>query len=221
MSSPWQEQKQAVLTTSQEMSRKSLVVGRAGNVSMRLGDGELMAITPSRKYYDELQAEDIQVVDFDGEPIEGDQVPSVETLMHAASYRARPDIKAFVHTHSLYASVLAVGHLELPPLIDELVASVGGEVKVTQYAFPSTEELAANVAAGLAERNAILLANHGLVGVGETLREALNTCEVVEHAAHIYVMARALDQVNLLPSDIIDLEKQLYRMARLKDEPNH
>ena len=221
MTSRWQQEKEAVLATGRDMARKGLVVGSSGNVSMRLGEGqELLAITPSGKYYDELQADDIQVIDFEGEPVEGDLLPSVETLMHVAAYRARPDVGAFVHTHSVYASVLAVARLELPPVIDEIVASVGGEVRVAEYAFPSTEELADNVAAALDERNAALLANHGLVGVGKDLREALVVCEMVERAAHIYLMARALDRVNLLPDEVVAIEQDLFRMTHLTEAPN-
>ena len=215
MASQWQGEKEAVLRTSQEMARKGLVVGMAGNVSTRLGDRELLAITPSRKYYDDLEVDDIQVIDFEAEPVEGDQVPSVETLMHVAAYRARPDIRGFVHAHSLYASVLAVARLELPPLVDELVTSVGGEVKVADYAFPSTEELAENVAGALHERNAVLLANHGVVAVGADLREALTVCELVERVAHIYVMAKAIGRVSLLPDEVVAVEEELYRMAHL------
>ena len=212
MTSKYQAEKEAVLGTSIEMARKGLVVGSAGNVSMRLG-ANLLAITPSRKQYDSLTAEDIQIIDFEGEPIEGELVPSVETMMHVYAYRARPDINAVVHTHSVFASALAVAHMPLPPILDELIASIGGEVRVTDYAFPSTEELAQHAAAALAERNAALLANHGAVGIGATLQDALAVCELVEHAAHIYVLARSLGHVHPLPPDIVALEQDLWRMA--------
>lgn len=214
MASKWQVQKEAVLRTALEMSHKGLVGGTAGNVSMRLDPNlDLLAITPSRLHYEDLTAGDIQVIDFEGEPIEGDLIPSVETLMHVAIYRARPGIGAVVHTHSVYASALAVAHLDLPPIVDELVALVGGEVKVTAYAFPSTEELAQNAAAALSERNAALLANHGVVGVGATLRDALTVCELVERAAKIYLLARSVGKAHQLPDEIVALEKDLFRMA--------
>lgn len=217
MPSRWLQEKQAVLETSREMARKGLVVGSAGNVSMRLERRELVAITPSRKAYSDLAVDDIQIIDFEAEPIEGDQVPSVETLMHLATYRARPDAGAFIHTHSVYASVLAVAHLELPPVVDELVASVGGEVRVTEYAFPSTEDLADRVSTALRDRNAVLLANHGVAGIGATLQSALTVCELVERAAQIYVTARSLGLAYPLPDHIISLEKDLFRMMHLDE----
>jgi L-fuculose-phosphate aldolase len=218
MDTGWEKEREAVAEASREMARKGLVAGSAGNVSMRVGEG-LLAITPSRKRYDQLTAHQIQVIDFDGEPVAGDQVPSVESLMHIAAYRRRADINAVVHTHSLYASVLAVAHLALPPLIDEMVTSIGGEVTVTAYAFPSTEDLANNVSAALAERNAALLANHGVVGVGATLHEALAVCELVERASQVYVLARLLGKVHLLPEEIVATEKELFTMMRLPKSP--
>lgn len=216
MKSRWQAEKEAVLEASQEMARKGLVVGAAGNVSMRLGDAELLAITPRGKNYRRLTVDQVQVIDFEGEPIEGDQPPSVETMMHVAAYRARGDIRAVVHTHSVYASALAVARLPLPPVVDELTIVVGGEVPVTEYAFPSSEELAQRVGAALRERNAVLMANHGVVGVGASPSEALTVCELVERAAHIYVVARAMGRAYPLPEDIVATEQELFRMMHLK-----
>ena len=219
MAGCWQTEKRAVLDASREIAAKGLVVGAAGNVSVRLGGegDELLAITPSRKSYLEMAVDDIQIIDFDADSIEGDQVPSVESMMHIGAYRRRPDVRAVVHTHSVYASVLAVAGLELPPIIDEMVMSIGGEVAVTEYAFPSSEELAENVSEALCERNAVLLANHGVVGVGADLREAITVCELVERAAHVYVLARAIGQVRLLPDDVVATEKELFKMMHLAE----
>ncbi len=213
METRWYKEREAVAEASREMARKGLVSGSSGNVSMRVGE-RLLAITPSRKRYDQLAAEQIQVIDFDGEPVLGDQVPSVESLMHIAAYQKRADVNAVVHTHSLYASVLAVTHLELPPLIDEMVTSIGGEVRVTQYAFPSTEDLAHNAASALRDRNAAILANHGVVGVGVDLHEALAVCELVERASKVFVFAKLIGKVHLLPEEIIATEKELFTMMR-------
>lgn len=216
MTSRWQAEKMAVVEAAQAMARKGLVVGAAGNVSVRLGaDEELLAITPSRTPYDLLDADAIQVIDFEGDPIEGEGIPSIESLMHIAAYRVRPNIGAVVHTHSVYASVLAVAHRELPPVIDEMVTSIGGEVPVAPYAFPSTEELAEGVGKALGHRNAVILANHGMVGVGQDLRSALTNCELVERAAQVYVLASLLGSVNRLPDDVVEAEKEIFTMMHL------
>lgn len=219
MTSKWQAEKEAVLHASVEIARKGLVTGSAGNVSVRVGK-ELLAITPSGKNYGSLTADQIQVIDFDGEPMEGDLVPSVETMLHVFAYRARPDIGAVVHTHSVYASALAVVHMNLPPVLDEVVAYIGGEVRVADYAMSSTEELARNAAVLLGDRNAVLLANHGVVSIGATLRDALVVCELVERAAHVFVLARNLGQVHLLPAEIIKAEQEFFKMSQSKRTAN-
>jgi len=216
MTSRWQKEREAIVAAGREIAAKGLVAGSAGNVSMRLGDAELLAITPRGKRYDAFSAADVQVIDFAAEPVEGDQVPSVESLMHIAAYRARPDARAVVHTHSIYASVLAVAHLSLPPLIDEMVTSLGGEICVAEYAFPSSEELAEHAAKGLVGRNAVLLANHGVVGIGKDLRDAIGVCELVERAAQVYVFAKAIGRVNLLPPDVVESEQELFKMLHFK-----
>ncbi len=222
MADRWLAERQEVLAISQEMARKGLVVGSSGNVSLRInGPEELLAITPSGRHYHDLTNADIQVIDFEAEPVQGDLIPSVETMMHVAAYRARPDIRAFVHTHSVYASALAVAHEPLPPVLDEMVTSIGGEIPVTEYAFASSEELADRVGVALAERNAALMANHGVVGVGKDLRAALTVCELVERAANIYAVARALGRANPLPGDVVSVEQDLFRMMHLDSEDTH
>lgn len=217
MPSIWQAEKQAVVEASRDIARKGLVAGSAGNVSMRLGsDRELLAITASGKDYQAITAEDIQVINFEGDPVEGDRMPSVETMMHVAAYRARPDVQAVIHTHSIYASALAVCRLELPPIMDEMVVLLGGTILVTEYAPPGSDELAERAGAALKEKNAALIANHGVVGVGANLRQALAVCEMVERGAQIYVIARTLGKANPLPADVVSTETQLFRMMHLK-----
>ena len=212
--SRWDAERQAVVEVARKMHAKGLVVGSAGNVSMRIRGEEMLAITPSRKAYRDLTAEDIQVIDFEADPIEGDAIPSVESLVHIGVYRARSDVGAVAHTHSTYASALAVAHRPLPPVIDEMVTSLGGEIRVTAYAFPSTEELAERVAEGVADRNAVMLANHGVVGVGKDPREALTVCEQVERVAKIYTIATLLGGAHNLPEDVVDTEMELFKMMR-------
>ena len=214
----WQEERRAVLEAAQRMAALGLVVGTSGNVSMRVDvdsdERELMAITPSGIEYDILNTEDILVTDMDIEPVEGDGVPSSEAMLHAEIYRHRRDVGAVMHTHSAFATAVAVAGLDIPPIIDEMVLTVGGEVKVAEYAFPSSEALAANVREALGGRNAALVRNHGVVGVGADLREALKVCELVEHAARVMVYASMLGGATSLPSDVLEAEMALFEMRR-------
>ena len=215
MTSKWQNQKLEVAQTARKMSELGLVVGTAGNVSVQLypESGErLMAITPSGVPYDCLTPEDIVVTDFEIEPLEGALPPSSESLLHARVYQRRPDVHAIVHTHSTYSSVLAVSGIDLPPVIDEVVVYVGGSIRVSQYGFPGSPELADNVCDALSNNKAAFIANHGAVTVGKTLEEALSICLLVERACHIYIMARSLGQVTPIPPEFAQAETAIYKM---------
>lgn len=213
----WHEERTQVLEAAQAMYRHELVVASSGNVSMRLDNGngqDLLAITAAGKDYENLSLAQIVIVDFEGEPVVGDAVPSTEMLLHCAIYRARPDAGAVMHTHSVYASALAVAGIPIPPLIDEMVVLLGDSVQVSEYTFPGTEEIGGAVVQALGERNAALIRNHGLVGVGRTPAEALKICQLAERLAHIYTIAHALGQVAPLPDDAVYTEMELFRMRR-------
>jgi L-fuculose-phosphate aldolase len=209
----WDSEKKAVIEAAQEMVRKGLVVGTAGNVSLRLKDPsgrELLAITPSGRYYDSLNVDDIVVVDFAGQRVEGELRASIETVMHIEVYKARKKINAVVHAHPAFCSAIAVAGMDIPPLIDEQVILIGGEIKVAKYGFPGTPELAKNAVSALGPRNAVILANHGALSVGRDMREALTICELAEEMAKIYVSALSLGKVNPLPDEVVRLEKAFF-----------
>ena len=211
--SQWREEKKAVLEAAQKMLEKGLVVGTAGNVSLRLEDPsgrELLAITPSGRYYDSLKVDDIVVVDFAGQRVEGDLKASIETVMHTEVYKARKKVNAVVHAHPAFCSIVAVAGMDIPPLIDEQVIYIGGEIKIAEYALPGTPELAKNAVSALGPRNAVILANHGVLSVGRDMREALTICELAEEMAKIYVSALSLGKVNTLPAEVVELEKALF-----------
>ncbi len=218
----WRGERADVLATALAMARSGLVVGTSGNVSLRLADPEgrrLMAITPSSQPYEAMTVKDIAVIDFEGEPVVGETIPSTETLTHAAIYEARPDVGAVMHTHSTYATAMAVAGLEIPAIIDEMVMALGGAIHVTEYSFPGSEALAAQAVAALGERKAVLIRNHGLVGVGCSLEEALRVCQLTEHVAQVYTIARLMGRSRGLPPNVVAAEVELYRMRRDAEVP--
>ena len=209
----WESEKKAVIEVAQEMAKKGLVVGTAGNVSLRLKDSsgrELLAITPSGCRYESLEVDDVVIVDFEGQRVEGKLKASIETVMHIDVYKARKKVNAIVHAHPVFCSVVAVAGLEIPAIIDEQVIYIGGEIKVAEYALPGTPELAKNAVLALGPRNAVILANHGALSVGRDMREALTICELLENTARIYVCALGLGKVNPLPAEVVRLEKAFF-----------
>jgi L-fuculose-phosphate aldolase len=217
--SQWQEAKKTVLEAAQKMSARGLVVGTSGNISLRLATGAerpLLAITPSSKHYDLLAVDDIQIVDLNGNNVEGNLRPSMETMLHIGIYRARKNINAIIHTHSVYASAAAVAGREIPPILDDQVAFLGGEIKLARHALSGSPEQVAAVIAALADRSGVLLANHGAVGTGRTMRDAFTAAELIEKTAKIYLLALSAGKVNRLPPEAIEAAKAIY--AKLQNE---
>ena len=215
--SKWYDQKEQVLEAALKMAEKGLVVGSSGNVSLRLPpmhSRELLAITPTSRYYDLLTPDDIQVIDFEAEPVEGNLAPSVETMLHIGVYRVRKNINAVIHTHSVFASAVAVAGLDIPSILEDQVTFIGGEIKLAKHALPGSEEQVQNVVSALEDRNAALLPNHGAVGVGRNMREAFTVCELIEKTAKIYYLALSLGKVNLLPAEIAEAEKAFFKMLQ-------
>ncbi len=211
--SQWRKEKKIVLETAQKMLEKGLVVGTAGNVSLRLppqGGRQLLAITPSSRHYDLLGVDDIQVIDFEANTVEGDLPPSVETRLHIGIYQARENINAVIHTHSVFASAISVAGRDIPAILDDQVAFLGGEIKLAKHALAGSREQVANVLAALEDRNAVLLPNHGAVGTGCTARDALTACELIEKTAKTYLLALSTGKVNPLPAESLEAEKALY-----------
>lgn len=216
--SRWKKEKEAVLLTAREVASQGLVTGTSGNVSLRLPileDGtRLIAVTPSSIPYSSMTEDEIVIADFDLEPVEGDSIPSSESQMHIAIYESRPDVKAVIHTHSVFSSVAAVTGADIPPIIDEAVIALGGTIKVSEYAFPGSQELADNVCEALGERKAALIRNHGLVGVGSSLQEALEVCSLVERVAQIFYYASLAGNIQPLPDHIVQTELAIFRMRQ-------
>lgn len=213
----WEEEKQQVLAACRRIVAAGLVAGASGNVSRRVegADGAaLVVITPSQVPYDRLTADDILVIDFERHPVEGEGAPSSETVAHLAVYQARADVGAVIHTHSTYASALAVAGLDIPPIIDEQVVILGGTIPVAEYAMSGSQELAEKACAALGEGYAVLLRNHGLLGVGADLEEAASVCEQVERLARIYLLALGLGPVTPLPEGVVEVEKKIFRLIR-------
>jgi len=208
----WDAVKLEVVEACRQLVAKGLVAGANGNVSCRCD--QAVVITPSRIPYSRLEPQDVVVIDFEADLLEGELPPSSETLAHLAIYRARPDVGAVIHTHSVFASALAVAGLEIPPIVDEQVVALGGGVPVAAYAPAGSQELAEAAGEALGKGNAVLLRNHGAIAAGRDLAEAVAHAELVERLAQIYIMARLLGRAEPLPPSIVAMEQALFRMQR-------
>jgi L-fuculose-phosphate aldolase len=187
-----------------------LVVGTAGNLSVRSGD--LVAITPTSVGYDDLDPGLICVVGLDGELVEAERAPSSELPMHLAVYHAT-DAAAIVHTHAPYATTLATVADELPA-IHYMIAELGGPVRVAPYATFGTDELAASVMDALEGRSAVLLRSHGTLTTGDSLEQAYWRSVLLEWLATLYYRASLLGEPRLIPPEEIELVADRLRALR-------
>jgi L-fuculose-phosphate aldolase len=211
--SVWDSEKKVVLEASQRMSQRGFVVGTAGNVSMRLRDIEgrqLMTITPTGRYYDSISLEDMVVVDFKGNVIEGQHTPSIETMMHIEVYKTRKKVNAVIHSHPVFGSAIAVAGLEIPPIIDDQITYLGGGIKVADYALSGSQDLVENVISALGPRNAVLMSNHGALCVGRDMREAFTNLEMLEKTARIYITVLGIGRLTAMPPEAIEVQRAFF-----------
>ncbi len=204
----------AVLGAVRELVARGLVEGTSGNVSARRPDGTV-CVTPASVPYGTMTAGDLVVVDCQGTLVAGRWPASSELALHLACYAAFPEIAGVVHCHAVHASMFAVARRPLPAAVDEVAMVVGGDVAVAEYAPSGSAELGRHAVRHLADRGAVLLANHGMVAVGRSPADAMHVTAVVERTARIVAGAVALGGPVPVPAgDGHDLAAT-YRAARL------
>jgi L-fuculose-phosphate aldolase len=186
-----------VAACARRLTATGLVVGTAGNVSARWGD--LVAITPSGLDYDAMTAEHVGVHDLAGADVEAPLRPSSELPLHLAVYGGT-DAAAIVHTHSPAATAVSTVVTDVPA-VHYYLAMFGDGVRVAPYAPFGTAELAANAVEALRGRRGALLANHGAVTVGPTLKVALELAVMLEWICDVYLRAAAAGTPALLSAD--------------------
>lgn len=179
------------------LDRKGYVASNDGNLSARDADGTiLITATGSRKGY--LRPEELLRIGPSGRVLQGSGRPSSETEMHLKVYAQRPDVMAIVHAHPPVATGFAVARQPLDePVLPEVIATLG-TVPLAEYATPGTGAIGESLLPFLADHDAVLLANHGVVAFGPDLEEAYFRLERVEQAARILLAARLLGRVSTL-----------------------
>ena len=195
-----EREREEIVSACRKLSAAGLVVGTAGNVSVRAGD--LVAVTPSGVDYAELAASDVGVHRLDGTPVEARLAPTSELPLHLAVYGAYAGAgagpAAIVHTHSVAATAVSTLADEVPA-IHYYVAMFGGAVRVAPYATYGTDELAGNAVHALRGRTACLLGSHGAVTTGPDLTTAYDRAVYLEWVCDVYLRAAAAGTPRLLP----------------------
>lgn len=199
-----QELRERLVGYARRMLASGLVRGTSGNLSARPPGADWCVVTPSGVDYETMRGEDLVKVDLAGQPVGDGLRPSVDTPVHVAVYRVRPEVASVIHTHSPYAAAFSILHRDVPPLITESAGYLGGRVRVMEYVPPARPDTGVQVAAGLGADRAVLLPNHGVVAVGEDLRKSYTAAAQVEESAHIAFLALQLGEPHPVPASEIE-----------------
>jgi L-fuculose-phosphate aldolase len=181
-------ERERIAAAARRLAADGQVTGTAGNLSERAG--ELVAVTPTGAALEELEPEQIVVVDLEGEPVDGDLLPTSELGLHLGIYR-RYDAGAVVHTHAPYGTALSCVLDELP-LVHYQMLALGGPVRVARYETFGTPELAEATLEALEGRSAALMASHGAIAYGPDLDVAMAQSTLLEWACTLYWRAAAV-----------------------------
>jgi L-fuculose-phosphate aldolase len=188
-----------VIATALAMNAAGINRGKSGNVSVRLRQGGFdgFLVTPSGLPYAETGPDDIVAMTIQGEA-RGDHLPSSEWRFHRDIYATRRDALAIVHTHAPFATSLACLHRGIPPFHYMVAVAGGPDIRCAPYATFGTQQLSDHALAALTDRNACLLANHGMIALGATLPRALALAVEVETLAEMYWRALQIGEPILL-----------------------
>ncbi|MEM2320633.1 MAG: class II aldolase/adducin family protein [Candidatus Bathyarchaeia archaeon] len=196
--------KKEICRTMRRLFHRGLISSLSGNVSARFPGASEFWITPSGVFKGGLRPRDLVKVGLNGVVIEGSLKPSIETPFHAAIYKWRADVNAVVHSHNPITTALVIAGIEIKPVTVEAAVMLG-EVKVVPWAPPGSEELANLISEYINGAKALVLMNHGVIGVGGNLLEAEAIVEALEETATIIFIASLFTRdISLIPGKDIE-----------------
>lgn len=208
------EIRKKIQETALRAYQEQLVAGTSGNVSCFDHASGIMAITPTNMNYAIMKPEDVVLMKLDGTVLEEGHKPSSEWRMHAGVYAEREDVSAIIHTHSPYATSFAVTHEAIPVILVEMMPFLGGDIPLSQFGMPGTDELAVNANVVLKNRNSCLLMNHGVLVIGRDLDQVYVRAQYVEDAARIYHYAREVGKPVVLDESILAVLREKYHLKK-------
>lgn len=187
-----------IVEYGKKMSSSGLTKGTAGNISIYDPTTGYMAISPSGMGYDETNPEDVVIMTLDGTVVDGDKKPSSEHDLHSAMYKLKPEIRSVVHTHSMYCVVLSCLNMHLKSVHYALADAGTFEVPVAPYCTYGTPELAEAVKETIGKGNAALMANHGMLACGTSLKSAYGLASTCEWVAEVQWRCMSVGIPNIL-----------------------
>ena len=191
--------KQQVIEITNDLFAVGLMTATGGNVSAAASELGTIWITPSRLYKGRLGEGDLVRIDRECRVLEGKRAPSVEWQMHFASYAAQPGSTGAVHTHAPIATAFGITNQGFPPINTDAVFL--RDTVTVPWIMPGSKELADAVGEALRKTRGCILQNHGLMTVGNDLRDAATRAMILEETAKIVLYVKQFGgEVSLIPS---------------------
>lgn len=186
-------EKRKLIDIGMKLDRYGLITLSGGNVSWRLNNGDIL-VTPSGLIYEELVEDDVLVVDIDGNLLEGTRKASVDTEALLYIFKKMPEINAIIHTHQPYATALGLVQDQIECNLTTLANATGGTVTVAPYSSAASLDMGIKTVENLNGKLATVLKHHGVVAVGNSLKQALYACVYLEEACKTICVAKACGQ---------------------------
>lgn len=203
--------KELVCQQNKSLVDSGLVLWTSGNVSARDRETNYVVIKPSGVLFSELTPDKMVVVDLEGNVIEGDLRPSVDTKSHLFVYRHREDVFGIVHTHSPYATSFAISGEKLKIYTTTSAAVFGGDIPISDFVTIGEEEIGNEIVNKIGENNAILIRNHGVFTIGETSEKALKYAVVLEETAQSVHYAMCRGKIEPMAAELVQRGYDIYK----------
>jgi L-ribulose-5-phosphate 4-epimerase len=206
----YEKEKEEVIQAGLKLDRYGLIALSGGNVSYKVA-AEHILVTPSGMIYEELIAEDIIVMDLAGNIIEGERKASVDSKALLYIYNNLPEVKAVIHTHQPYATAVGLVEDEFRCNLTTLANATKGSVNVCPFSSAASEQMGIEAVDNLQGKLAVILKHHGVIAVGDSLKQALYACVYLEEAAKTYCLAKSMsDQVAMMTDDQIEQAVKIF-----------
>lgn len=193
----YSKDKKAIIEAALALKEYELIALTGGNVSVREENGDYV-VTPSGMSYENMKEDDLIVFDKDGNIIEGNRKPSVDTIALKYIFDNMPEVNAIIHTHQPYATAAGLIGDVLPVAVTTLSNVTLGAVNVAPYSNPASLEMGIQTVEYARGKRAVILKHHGVVTIGANLKEALYAAVYMESAAKTYLVAKAAGEPALM-----------------------
>jgi L-ribulose-5-phosphate 4-epimerase len=202
--------RKTVCRANLELPKNGLVVWTSGNVSGRDPESNLVVIKPSGVLFEDLTPQNMAIVNLDGEVVESSHGPSSDTAAHLYVYRHRNDIMGMVHTHSNYATAFAAAGKAIPVCLTAIADEFGGAIPCGDYASIGGQKIGEEILRSIGISPAIIMKQHGVFTVGESVQKALKAAIMVEDVAKTVWLSMQVGTPEELPPDEVKANYDRY-----------